>query len=486
MSRLIFEISKRGKTGLRLPAGDIPVEAEGLIDEKYLRKRPPELPEVSEPEVVRHFRDLADKNFSVDKGFYPLGSCTMKYNPKVNEDAAGHPRFAQVHPLVHEERAQGWLEIMFSLEQFLSEISGMHSVSLQPAAGAQGELAGMLIVAAYHRSKDQNRTRVLVPDSAHGTNPASVVLAGLTPVEIKCGKDGRLTANEISRHANEDTAALLLTNPNTLGIFETEVQEICEIAHSRGALVYMDGANMNALLGIARPADMGFDIVHFNLHKTFSTPHGGGGPGSGPIGVTEELEPFLPVPVLERAKEGIRFEWDRPLSIGKLHTFYGNASVALKAYCYIRMLGRDGLEAVSRNAILNANYLRLKLECYLDLPYKTPCQHEFVLSASNMKKHDVRALDIAKRLLDYGFHAPTMYFPLLVKEALMIEPTETESLDTLLTFADAVGQICREAQMDSEKLTKAPWSTPVRRLDEVKAAKDLDVCWEGNHAREGD
>jgi glycine dehydrogenase subunit 2 len=303
---------------------------------------------------------------------------------------------------------------------------------------------------------------------------------------VKCGSDGRLSADEIAKHIDRETAALLLTNPNTLGIFETEVQEICSIAHDEGALVYMDGANLNALLGISRPADMGFDIVHFNLHKTFSAPHGGGGPGSGPIGVTEQLEPFLPVPVLVQSGDGIEFEWDRRLSIGKVQSFYGNAAVALKAYCYIRMMGARGLADVSRNAILNANYLRSKLKELLVLPYDAPCQHEFVLSAVNAKKHGVRALDIAKRLLDYGFHAPTMYFPLLVKEALMIEPTETESLDTLNDFADAMTAIWREVEADPDKLTGAPWSTPVRRLDEAKAAKDLDVCWDRDHVPEGD
>ena len=473
-SRLSFEKSRAGRRGAKLPQTRLAKEnASKFLANSLRRQRPAALPELTEPEVVRHFVNLSKKNFSIDTHFYPLGSCSMKYNPKVNEWAAAEPSFSGVHPLQTEETIQGWLRIFYELEQDLKEITGMNRFTLEPAAGAQGELCGMTMVRAYHASRGEpHRRKVLVPDSSHGTNPATAALLGYEVVEIKSNTRGRVDLENLRRLLGPDTACLMLTNPNTLGLFEEEILEITELVHKAGGLLYYDGANFNALLGIARPGDMGFDIVHLNLHKTFSTPHGGGGPGSGPVGVKEKLIPFLPVPLVERKGERFFFEYDRPQSIGRLKAFHGQAGMILRAYVYIRTLGRSGLKQVSEDAILNANYLKERLKELFPVAVKEPCMHEFVLSAKLEKEKGIHALDIGKRLLDYGFHAPTVHFPLVVPEALMIEPTETESKETLDRFVDAMTQIRREIDKDPEILKAAPHTLPIRRPDEVLAARN--------------
>ncbi|NVM04593.1 MAG: aminomethyl-transferring glycine dehydrogenase subunit GcvPB, partial [Candidatus Helarchaeota archaeon] len=448
---------------------------EELIPPEYLRESDVELPEVSEPEAVRHFVNLSIKNHHIDNGFYPLGSCTMKYNPKVNEETAKLEGFRRIHPFEDERYVQGALRLMKELEDYLCEILGVDAVSLQPAAGSQGELAGILIAPRYFQKKGEKRKKIIIPDSAHGTNPASVAIGGFNAFQIKSNENGRLDMEEIKRNVDRDTALLMVTNPNTLGLFEEQIFDISKIVHQKGALMYMDGANLNALMGITRPGDMGFDIVHINLHKTFSTPHGGGGPGSGPLGVVNKLEPFLPVPRIVKEDGSYRWNYNCTDSIGRVHSFFGNFSVFVKAYTYIRILGAEGLKNVSENAIINANYLMKKLENYFTIPYKDHCMHEFVASGENLKKYGVRTIDIAKRLLDFGFHSPTIYFPLIVKEALMIEPTETESRDTLNSFAEALIKILKEAKQNPEILRNSPHHTPVRRLDEAKAGRELDV-----------
>ncbi|KPJ51754.1 glycine dehydrogenase [candidate division TA06 bacterium DG_24] len=472
----IFDLSQEGRQGAALPDLDVPEKPlEELLPEESLRRDLPHLPEVSEPEVVRHFIHLSSFNHHIDKGFYPLGSCTMKYNPKVNEVSARLPGFARVHPLAPAKTVQGALRLMHELGDLLCRISGLDEVTLQPAAGAQGELAGLMMIRAYHDKRGHRRSKVLIPDSAHGTNPASVTLAGYRSVQVASNDRGLVDIDDLRRAADEEVAALMLTNPNTLGLFESDIEEIERIVHGVGAQLYMDGANLNALLGIARPGDMGFDVVHFNLHKTFSTPHGGGGPGAGPVGVKAHIGPFLPVPVILRDGEEYRLDYDRPDSIGKIQSFYGNFGVMVRAYTYIRMMGARGLRAVSENAIINANYLKRKLEGTYDLPYPQHCQHEFVLSGRRQKEQGVKTLDIAKRLLDFGVHAPTIYFPLIVPEALMIEPTETESKESLDAFIDAMLTIAREVSTDPERVRTAPHTTPVRRLDEAGAGRKLDV-----------
>ena len=472
----IFDLSQEGRQGAALPDLDVPEKPlEELLPEESLRRDLPHLPEVSEPEVVRHFIHLSSFNHHIDKGFYPLGSCTMKYNPKVNEVSARLPGFARVHPLAPAKTVQGALRLMHELGDLLCRISGLDEVTLQPAAGAQGELAGLMMIRAYHDKRGHRRSKVLIPDSAHGTNPASVTLAGYRSVQVASNDRGLVDIDDLRRAADEEVAALMLTNPNTLGLFESDIEEIERIVHGVGAQLYMDGANLNALLGIARPGDMGFDVVHFNLHKTFSTPHGGGGPGAGPVGVKAHIAPFLPVPVILRDGEEYRLDYDRPDSIGKIQSFYGNFGVMVRAYTYIRMMGARGLRAVSENAIINANYLKRKLEGTYDLPYPQHCQHEFVLSGRRQKEQGVKTLDIAKRLLDFGVHAPTIYFPLIVPEALMIEPTETESKESLDAFIDAMLTIAREVSTDPERVRTAPHTTPVRRLDEAGAGRKLDV-----------
>jgi len=473
-TELIFDISKPGRKAYSLPECDVTAKAvETLIPSEYLRSTSAELPEVSEPDVVRHFTLLSNMNHGVDTGFYPLGSCTMKYNPKINEDVSRLEGFADVHPYQMPESAQGCLKVIYEMDRMLSEITGMARFSLQPAAGAHGELTGLMIIKAYHESRgDTKRKKIIVPDSAHGTNPASAALAGFETVEVKSNERGGVDIESLKLAVGDDTAGLMLTNPNTLGLFDENIAQIADIIHAAGGLLYYDGANANAILGICRPGDMGFDIVHLNLHKTFSTPHGGGGPGSGPVGVKKDLVSFLPVPVIEKENDEYRFDFDRPLSIGRVRSFYGNFGVILKAYAYIRSMGPDGLRRVSETAVLNANYLMNKLKKYYDLPYNRTCMHEFVLSGERQAALGVRTLDIAKRLLDFGYHPPTVYFPLIVHEAIMIEPTETESKETLDQFADAMIQIAKEAENEPEKVKNAPYSTPVSRLDEVKAARN--------------
>ncbi|MBI4014279.1 MAG: aminomethyl-transferring glycine dehydrogenase subunit GcvPB [Candidatus Rokubacteria bacterium] len=477
--KLIFELSVPGRVGYSLPEPDVPeADPVRLLPAEHLRKTPPALPEVSELDVVRHYTRLSRMNYGVDTHFYPLGSCTMKYNPKVNEDMARLPGFARLHPLTPEEAMPGALELMVRLGEMLAEIVGMDAVSLQPAAGAQGELTGVLMIRAYHLDREGSpRRTVLVPDSAHGTNPASTAIAGYQTIQLKSDAHGEVDLLDLERHLDEDVAAFMMTVPNTLGLFESKVLEITEMCHAKGAQVYMDGANLNALLGITRPGDLGFDVVHMNLHKTFTTPHGGGGPGAGPVGIKAHLTPFLPVPVPTRDGERYRLDWKRPKSIGKLQSFWGNFGMLVRAYTYIRTMGPDGLRAVSENAIVNANYLKARLTPHYDLPYPGHCMHETVFSARRQKRHGVAATDIAKRLLDLGFYAPSIYFPLIVEEALMIEPTETESKETIDQFCDAMIQIAREAETTPETVLKAPLTTPVDRLDQTLAARQPNLRW---------
>jgi glycine cleavage system P protein (glycine dehydrogenase) subunit 2 len=473
----LFDLSRESRTGLSLPEPDVPARRSAdLLPDWALRSEPAELPEMSEVDVMRHFTRLSNLNYHVDKGFYPLGSCTMKYNPKINEVASRHPRFAGIHPHAPESAVQGAMRLMHELAGYLANISGMSGVTLQPAAGAHGELAGMLIVRAYHQAKGRLRSKVIIPDSSHGTNPASVAIAGYQPVVLASGDDGLLDLESLDKLVDDQTAGMMVTNPNTLGLFEKNLSRAAGILHSRGALLYMDGANLNALLGRARPGDLGVDVLHFNLHKTFSTPHGGGGPGAGPVGVKKELEPFLPLPVVEKNTNGYSWNYDRPQSIGRLHGQMGNFGVLVRAYVYIRMHGAQGLKEVTEMAVLNANYIRKRLENTYELPYTGDCLHECVFSGNAQKARGVRTLDIAKRLLDYGFHAPTIYFPLIVQEALMIEPTETESLAVLDAFCDAMLAIDKESGENPEMATSAPHNTPVGRLNEGKAARELNVC----------
>ncbi len=476
---LIFELSKQGRRASTIPAIDVPKQEAGeLIPQSFLREQPVDLPEVSEVDVVRHYTALSRRNFGVDNGFYPLGSCTMKYNPKINEDAANLSGFANVHPYQPQETVQGALQLLYELQNDLAEITGMDGISLQPAAGAQGEWAGLMMIRAYHESRGEQRTKVLIPDTAHGTNPASAVVAGYETVTINSNDKGGVDLEDLRQKLDGQVAALMLTNPSTLGLFEENICEIAELVHQVGGLLYYDGANLNAIIGQARPGDMGFDVVHLNLHKTFSTPHGGGGPGAGPVGVKKHLMPFLPIPRIEREGERYCFNYNAPESIGRVKGFYGNFGVLVRAYAYIRTLGPKGLRAVSENAVLSANYIMNALKEKYDLPYDQICMHEFVLSASKQKKNGVRALDIAKRLLDYGYHPPTIYFPLIVEEAMMIEPTETESKETIDKFIETMLAIAEEAESNPELVTSAPTTTVISRLDEVKAARTPVLTWE--------
>jgi glycine dehydrogenase subunit 2 len=478
--QLVFELSSPGRIGYSLPPCDVPVDdPRALLPASQLRAEPPALVEVSEFDAVRHYSRLSRLNYGLDTHFYPLGSCTMKYNPKLNEDVARLPGFARLHPLASESAAQGALGLMHGLGAALAEIAGMDAVSLQPAAGAQGELAGILMIRAYHRARGEKRSKVLVPNSAHGTNPASTAIAGYQVVEVKSTATGEVDVEDLARHLDADVAAFMITVPNTLGMFEPRIVEITELCHARGAQVYMDGANLNAILGITRPGDLGFDVCHFNLHKTFTTPHGGGGPGAGPVGVKAHLEPFLPVPVVARRGERFALDWRRPRSIGKLQAFWGNFGMLVRAYAYIRTMGADGLRAASENAVLNANYVLRRFDAHYDAAAPGPCMHECVLSARRQKRQGVSAMDIAKRLLDLGFYAPSTYFPLIVDEALMIEPTETESKQTLDAFCDAMIQIAREAEGDPAAVREAPLTTPVRRLDQTRAAREPALRWRG-------
>lgn len=476
MAKLIFELGSKGRKGYTLPKMQVDERSmENLIPEKFLRKKPARLPEVSENETMRHFVELSNLNYHIDKGFYPLGSCTMKYNPKINENIASSSCLTDLHPMQSELLAQGALSLMDELSEYLCEISGLKAVTLQPAAGAHGELTGLMLIRAYHENLGNPREKILIPDSAHGTNPASVTTAGYRAVQIKSDENGVVDLEDLKKHLDENTAALMLTNPNTLGLFETQLKEINELLKSVDALLYMDGANLNALLGIIRPGDVGVDILHFNLHKTFSTPHGGGGPGSGPVGVSEKLVDFLPFPRINKKDGKFLLESNFPKSIGRIHSFYGNFAVMVKAYVYIRMLGAEGLRRVSENAIINANYLKEKLKDYFDMPYPGLAMHEFVLSGSRQKKQGISTTDMAKRLLDFGFHAPTIYFPLIVSEALMIEPTETESIETLNEFVDTLIGITEEVEKNPDIVKNAPHFTPVSRLDDVKAIKEPNI-----------
>ena len=477
--KLIFEKSVEGRRGFLLPKEDVPgIDLTGFFGEGFLREKSPAIPEVSEVDVVRHYTSLSQRNYGVDSGFYPLGSCTMKYNPKINEDIASLDGFTQMHPLQRAESAQGCLEVLYRMDKYLAEILGMERVTLQPAAGAQGEMTGLMIIKAYHMSRnDTKRTKIIVPDSSHGTNPASAALVGFEVVQVSSDERGCVDLKALEAVLDDTIAGLMLTNPNTLGLFEENILEISKLVHDCGGLLYYDGANMNAIMGVVRPGDMGFDIAHLNLHKTFSTPHGGGGPGSGPIGVARDLVPFLPAPVIEEAGGHYVLDNERPLSIGKVKSFYGNFSVILKAYSYILTMGPEGLKKASLTAVLNANYVRKKLEDYYDIPYNRICMHEFVLSAERQHKQGVAALDIAKNLLDRGYHPPTIYFPLIIKEAMMIEPTETESPETLDEFIDTMRALAKEAGNHPENLQHAPKNTYVSRLDEVKAARNPVLRW---------
>ena len=477
---LIFELSRPGRLALDLPQSDVPEQQiEKLIPAAYLRSEPAALPEVSQLDLVRHFTELSQRTFGVDSGFYPLGSCTMKYNPKVNEDVAALPGWSGLHPLEDFRDTQGALQLMLELQQMLAEISGMDAVTLQPVAGAQGELTGLKLIRAYHRNRgEENRIRVIVPDSAHGTNPATVSVCGMETVEIKSHPDGAIDLDALRAAVNSDTAALMLTNPSTLGLFEKNICAVTEIVHAAGGLVYYDGANANAIMGLTRPGDMGFDVIHFNLHKTFSTPHGGGGPGAGPVGVKKILEPFLPIPVVTQTADGIYcFAEDRPLSIGRMHSFYGNFGILIRAYAYILTMGAAGLRQVSEDAVLNANYCLARLRDVYHAPFARHCMHECVLTSQKQNAKGIRTLDIAKRLLDYGVHPPTIYFPLIVAEALMIEPTETESKETLDAFVGIMRQIAREAEENPALITQAPTTTVVGRLDEAAAARKPNLRW---------
>lgn len=477
---LIFEKSIGGRIGYSLPPCDVPEgEVASLLPADQVRKTRLALPEVSEGDVIRHYLNLSLLNHSVDNGFYPLGSCTMKYNPKVNEAVSRLPGFARLHPLVPTEHAQGALQLTYELERYLAEITGMDAVSLQPVAGAHGEYTGLKLILAYHKARgDSKRKYILVPDSAHGTNPASAAMVGMEIIQVNSDENGCVSLEDLRAKTDESVAALMLTNPNTLGLFDTNIAEIAEIVHQAGGLLYYDGANANAILGKVRPGDTGFDVVHLNLHKTFSTPHGGGGPGSGPVGVKAKLIPYLPVPRVAKIGENYDLEWDYPETIGSVHSFYGNFSVNIKAYAYIRALGPEGLRAVSEDAVLNANYIQALLKKRYPLKYDRLCMHEFVLSGKLTGSKDIRTLDIAKRLLDFGVHPPTIYFPLIVEEALMIEPTETEGKETLDYFIEAMLQIAKEAEDTPDLVLEAPHTTPVSRLDEVGAARHPVLRWQ--------
>jgi glycine dehydrogenase subunit 2 len=477
---LIFERSRPGRRAYSLPEANVEAPPlDELIPEDLRRDEPPGLPEVSERDLVQHYTRLSQRNWAIDVGAYPLGSCTMKYNPKVAEDAAALPGFARLHPMAADELVQGALELLGTLELALCEATGMARLTFQPAAGAQGELTGLLIMRAHHTASGDARTRVIIPDSAHGTNPASVTLAGYKAEEVRSDERGLVDVDALRKVLDDDVAGLMLTNPNTLGLFERDIQEIAAAVHEVGGLLYYDGANFNSIVGVVRPGDMGFDIVHMNLHKTFATPHGGGGPGSGPLAVSERLERFLPTPVLtfDEGAEVWRWDYDRPDAIGRIHSFHGNFGINVRAYAYLRSNGPEGLRRVAERAVLNANYLRALVADAYPTAFDGTCMHEFVATAKPLKKHGVRAMDVAKRLIDLGYHPPTVYFPLIVDEALMVEPTETESKETIDGLAAALNQIATEARDDPELLHNAPETTPVRRPDEARAARSLRVRW---------
>ncbi len=484
MELTLFELSRPGRVGVRMPTCDVPVKPLGdLLPGVSLRTELP-LPELSEPEVVRHFVRISNLNYCVDKGFYPLGSCTMKYNPKINDVAVNMPGFARVHPYQPEETAQGAIKVLYEMQEMLSTILGMDAVSLQPAAGAHGELLGLMLIRAYHihRGEGETRKMVVVPTAAHGTNPASAARCGYKVVDVKTNERGLTDIahlkEQLAKHDGQ-IAGFMLTNPNTVGLFEEDILEISQLVHDAGGLMYCDGANMNALVGTVRPGDMGFDVMHVNLHKTFSVPHGGGGPGSGPVGVKKILEPFLPVPMaVKRADGSFGLDSDRPLSVGKVGPYAGAYLAVVRGYAYLMHYGREKLPQISENSVLNASYLKAKLSKTFAVAYDRPCMHEAVFSLERLKKdYNVKALDVCKRIIDYGFHPPTMYFPLIVPECLMIEPTETESLETLDAFVEALEKIAQEAADDPALVQGAPYTAPVKRLDEPFAARNLDVAW---------
>jgi glycine dehydrogenase subunit 2 len=477
---LLFEISVPGRRAHRLPACDVPVaDAHALLPAGALADAPQPLPEVGEIDLVRHFVNLSGRNMSIDTNFYPLGSCTMKYNPKRHERLAALPGMADIHPLQSDESCQGVLAMLWEMQNLLAEIAGLDAVSLQPAAGAHGELTALLVAAAYFRDRGEQRPRVLIPDSAHGTNPASAATAGFDAVSVKSNASGLVDLDDLRSKLDERTAVFMITNPNTLGLFDVQIGAITEMLHGQGALVYLDGANMNAILGVTRPGDFGVDMMHYNVHKTFTGPHGAGGPGAGPIAVRAALTPYLPAPLVARTESAtgpaFRLDYDRPQSIGRVRSFFGNVGILLRGYCYIRTLGAAGLREVSENAVLNANYLLARVKAAFEVPYGDRCMHEFVASARALRRErKISAMDIAKRLLDFGYHAPTVYFPLVVPEAIMVEPTETESKETLDAFADTLRRIHDE---DAEYLHDAPHTLGISRPDEVRAAKEPILRW---------
>jgi glycine dehydrogenase subunit 2 len=478
-TELLFELSQPGRRTHRLPACDVPApELVDLLPAGALAEAPPPLPEVGEIDLVRHFVNLSARNMSIDTNFYPLGSCTMKYNPKRHERLAALPGMADLHPLQTDESCQGMLELLWHMQNILAEIAGLDAVALQPAAGAHGELTALLVASAYFRDRSEKRTRVLIPDSAHGTNPASAALAGFDAVTIKSNSRGLVDMEDLRGKLDEQTAVFMITNPNTLGLFDDQIAAITDLLHRHGGLVYLDGANMNAILGITRPGDFGIDMMHYNVHKTFTGPHGAGGPGAGPIAVRANFAPYLPAPLVIKTDAGFRLEYDRPMSIGRVRSFFGNVGILVRGYCYIRTLGANGLRDVSENAVLNANYLLSRVRKGYEVPYGERCMHEFVASARGLRRErKISAMDIAKRLLDFGYHAPTVYFPLVVPEAIMIEPTETESKETLDAFAAALLQIRDE---DPEFLHQAPHTLGISRPDEVRAAKEPILRWKKN------
>ena len=476
---LIFEKSRKGRIGYSLPDNDVKSDKiEKIIDSRFLRKSTLDLPEVSEPQVVRHYTNLSSKNHHIDKGFYPLGSCTMKYNPKINEYIANKIFFLNLHPNQDESCTQSVLKIIYELQEMLLEITGMDNITLQPAAGSQGEFVGLLLMRKYHELKGRNPSYIIIPETAHGTNPASVILAGYKIKQIGTNHRGRVDVQELESLVDENVAGFMLTQPNTLGLFEDEIERISKIIHKVDGLMYMDGANLNAMVGLARPGDMGFDITHLNLHKTFSTPHGGGGPGAGPIAVKKHLADFLPVPHLEKNKLKKYFwNYNKNHSIGKVHPYYGNFGILIRAYSYLKMLGLEGLEKMSKHAIINANYLKACLSGHYDVPYSNGIMHEFVMSCKEQKDRGASTLEIAKNLLDYNVHPPTIYFPINIPEAMMIEPTESETKDTLDYFISAMLEINKKIDLDLEYIKNAPHTTPVQKLNEVQANRELNIKW---------
>ena len=474
---LLFEQSKKDRKGFKIPSSEVlNVPLEDFIPLEYLRKDKANLPELTEFQVVRHFTNLSTKNHHVDKDFYPLGSCTMKYNPKINDHIASFPGFSQIHPNQPVESIQGALKVHHELERILCNITGFNNITLQPSAGSQGEMVGLLLMQSYHRDKNiNNKKYIIIPETAHGTNPASVIMSGYEVKEVKSNDRGRVDINHLKEIVNNDVAGMMLTQPNTLGLFEDEIEQICKIIHDVDGLMYMDGANLNALVGIVKPADMGFDIMHINVHKTFSTPHGGGGPGAGPVAVNNKLSEFLPSPNVEYVNGKYQINYNNKKSLGRVHSFYGNYGIIVRAYVYIISLGKKGLKDVAMNAVLNANYLKSLLQDNYDVPFSDGSLHEFVISALKQKKKGYKALVIAKNLLDHGFHSPTVYFPINIDEAIMIEPTETESKETLEAFANAMISIDERISLDDTNLNDAPVKTPVRKLDETKANRELNV-----------